>query len=105
MKVIRLVYFPGWFEFKHKNHIQDAARNYFFLVELSRELDKEYKAIIERVLQTNAFWPHSENILIAMLKDSREKVRRMAVTRIQKAREIFNPEEVPRQFIPPEVNF
>ena len=37
-----------------------------------------------------------------MLKDSREKVRRMAVTRIQKAREIFNPEEVPRQFIPPE---
>ena len=105
VKVILLVYFPGWFEFKHKNHIQDAAINYFFLVQLSRELDKEYKVIIERIVQIYPFWPQSEIILIAMLKDSRDKVRRMAVTRIQKAMEIFNPEEVPRQFIPPEVNF
>ena len=40
VKVILLVYFPEWFEFEHKNHIQDTARNYFFLVQLSRELYK-----------------------------------------------------------------
>ena len=43
--------------------------------------------------------------MIAMLKESRDKVRRMAVTRIQKVREIFNPEEIPRHFIPTEINF
>ena len=90
--LIRLVtvclklYFPGWFKFKTRPHIQNGATNFFYLIELSRDLPKEDMEITHKVLQDNAHWAHSENITIAMLADSREEVRRKAVLRIMKAR-------------------
>ena len=76
------VYLPGWFKFKSNPHIQDGARNYFYLLELSRNIKVEDKNIAFKVLQDNAHWAHSENITIAMLSDKREEVRRKAVMRI-----------------------
>ena len=61
--------------------------------------------IAQRVLQDNAYWPHSENLTIAMLSDSREEVRRKGVLWVIKARREFDPKTHPRQFVPPEVNF
>ena len=39
-----------------------------------------------------------------MLRDEKEDVRRMAVLRIQQAREVFNSDVQPWQFIPPQLN-
>ena len=78
------LYFPGWF--KTRPHIQNGATNFFYLIELSRDLPKEDMEITHKVLQDNAHWAHSENITIAMLADTREEVRRKAVLRIMKAR-------------------
>ena len=96
-------------------------------------MPKEDTEIAHKVLQDNSHWAHSENILISMLADEREEVRRKAVLRIMKARlamfsriiynninkqdltrlfekytnfrREFDEENHPRQFIPPKVNF
>ena len=87
-KAVLNLYLPGWFRFKSSPHIQSGAQNFFFLVELSRSssLSERDKAIAQNVLQDNSYWAHSENILISMLADKREEVRRKAVLRIMKAR-------------------
>ena len=103
--VVLNLYFPGWFQFKCNPHIQDGARNYFYLVELSRDLSEEDMLIAQRVLQDNAYWPHAENVVISMMSDTREEVRRKAVLWIMKARREFDPATHPRQFIPPKVDF
>ena len=37
-KAVLKLYFPGWFRFKCYPHIQDGPKNFFTLVELSRDL-------------------------------------------------------------------
>ena len=68
-------------------------------------MSKQDKIIAQRVLQDNSHWSHSENILISMLADDREEIRRKAVLRIMKASRDHNPDLHPRQFISPEVIF
>ena len=106
-RVVLNMYLPGWFKFKCSPHIQSGSLNFFFLVELSRDkaMSKEDKVIAQKVLQDNAHWAHSENLIISMLGDEREEVRRRGVLRIKKARREFNPDQHPRQFIPPKVQF
>ena len=102
--VILNLYLPGWFKFKCFPHIQEA-RNYYYLVDLYRSLPEKDMVIAQRVLQVNAFWPHSENLTISMVSDSREEVRRKAVLWVIEARREFNPDLHPRQSIYPIVNF
>ena len=86
VRVCLNLYFPGWFKFKCWPHIQNGATNFFYLLELSRDLPKDDMEIAQKVLQDNAHWAHSENITIAMLADHREEVRRKAVLNIMRAR-------------------
>ena len=104
-QVVLNLYYPGWFQFKCCHHIQEGARNYYFLVELTKDLKEQDKLVAQKVLQDNAHWPHPENIVISMLSDKREEVRRRAVLYIMRARREFKPDEHPRQFITPKVNF
>ena len=103
--VVVNLYFPGWFRFKSRQHIQDGSRNFFYLIELTRDLDPKDCEIAQATLQNNAFWAHGENITVSMLGDDREEVRRQAVLWIKRAREEFSAEDHPRQFVKPEVNF
>ena len=104
IKAVLRLYFPGWFRFKCNPHIQAGAKNYFYLVGLTKELEEKDMLVAQRVLQTNAHWPHQENVIISMLSDGREEVRRRAVLYIMRARRQLTPDNQPRQFVPPEVN-
>ena len=99
------VYFPAWFQYKWRPHIQDGSINFFYVITLSRKLEDRDRLIVERVLQENAYWAHPENIVLSMLWDHREVVRRKAVLWIMKARTEFKKESHPRQFICPKVDF
>ena len=98
-------YFPGWFMFKFYPHIQSGARNFFFVMELTHDLEKVDKAIAQKVLQDNSYWAHPENILVAMLGDSQEVIRRRAVLSVRSARQRYDETPHPRQFRPPQLNF
>ena len=104
-KVVLSLYLPGWFMFKCFPHIQSGAKNFFFVMTLTKELEKVDMAIAQKVLQGNSYWAHSENLTISMLCDEREEVRRKAALWIMKARRDFDPAQHPRKFIPPAVNF
>ena len=99
------LYFPGWFRFKSRQHIQDGSKNFYYLIELTRDLHPEDRDIAQATLQNNAYWAHSENIAISMLGDESETVRRKAVLWVRRAREEFSVTDHPRQFVPPKVNF
>ena len=72
-------YIPNFFNVKQNSHCRQGAINLFRMMELSRDLVTGSKRTVERVLQDNSYWAHPENILIAMLGDEREVVRRRAV--------------------------
>ena len=63
------VYVPGWFIFKQFPHIHHGARNLFYVLEQTMDLEKEDMAIAEKVLQDNSHWAHTGNTLISMLCD------------------------------------
>ena len=72
-------YIPNFFNIKEHSHCQQGAKHLFSMIDLSRDLMPESRRTVERVLQDNSYWAHPENILIAMLGDDREVIRRRAV--------------------------
>ena len=99
------LYFCGWFRFRYHSHIQDGSRNFYFLIEQSRVLQQEDTVTAQKVLQDNAYWAHPENIIVSMMGDEDQEVRVKAVDWVRRARLEFNPEDPPRQFVPPMVDF
>ena len=76
-------YIPNYFNIKEHSHCQQGALNLFSMIELSRDLMPESRRTVECVLQDNSYWAHPEQILIAMLRDEREVIRRRAVLDIR----------------------
>jgi hypothetical protein len=96
------VYAPVFFSVKKNSTCQDGAKNFFLLLKLSRSMSADVKAIIDPVIQRNAYWAHPENILLGMLADHRPYVRSLAIRRILKARDNHIPQ---RQFRVPKLKF
>ena len=75
------------------------------MVELFRQLESNSQDIVQKVLRENSYFAHPENIVISFLSDTREEVRQRGVLFILETREKFDPEEHPRQFLSPKINF
>ena len=71
------------------------------MVELLRQ--SEYK--VQKLLQETSYFAHQENIVISFLSGIRDYVRQFGVLFILEAREKFNPEKHPWQFLSPKNNF
>jgi len=74
------------------------------MIVFSRYLSKDMRAIVDPVIQRNAFFGHSENILVAMLTNERRHIRELASRRIMVARQYATSSKV-RQFRVPVLNF
>ena len=98
-------YIPSWFKIKCNPHCQSGAENFFYMVSLAKDLPMMERGIVERVLQTNCFWSHGENIIIGCLRDARPVIRRKAVLYIMAARRDFDEDCHPRKWIPATINF
>ena len=79
-------YLPGWFRIKSRPHIQDGARNFQYLLDLSHDLCQEDQIIVHCVMQDNSHWAHPENVILSCIGDEREEVRQKAVLYIMAAR-------------------
>src|ERR1043165_5375508 len=66
------VYAPIWFHVKTKPLCSDGARHLWRLIKYTRYLSPELRKIVDPVIQRNGFFGHSENILLAMIMDSRK---------------------------------
>ena len=98
ISLLLMLYIPNYFHIKKNSHCQEGAKNFFNIIELSKDLCTGSRETVERVLQDNAYWAHPENILISMLADENETIRCSAVLYIRAARENYDEIEHPRQF-------
>ena len=86
------VYFPSWFDIKKNNKLTHGSINLYNIIKINNFPDLRIRQICYNVLNNNSFFAHGENILVAMLGDIDETVRRKPIKIILKLRE--NGEQV-----------
>lgn len=97
------VYAPVWFAIKTTPSCKDGARHVWLTVHLSRAMPDKVRAVIDPVIQRNAYFAHPENLLLAMAFDERDQVRQLGLRRILKARQQKITDI--RKFVIPPINF
>jgi hypothetical protein len=80
-------YTPLWFMIRKNPSISEGSRYLFQAIQRSRYLAPKYRNVVHSSIQTNAFFAMPENLLLAMMTDSRPTVRKEALARLLTARE------------------
>ena len=103
VKIITQLYAPCWFKIKCHPNSQEGASNFWYMTFMMRNLECDYKKIMEKSLKTNSYFAHLENILLNMMNDERQHIRELAVQRILEAR---SSHDSIRNFkLPSKINF
>lgn len=82
------VYIPEWFFIKSHPNMVQGVKNVFSLIQL---LQSQPRVVLNSVLdsvQTNAYFAHSEHLLLTMLSDDNKSIREKAVDTIIKIRQL-----------------
>ncbi|GBN18978.1 hypothetical protein AVEN_86935-1 [Araneus ventricosus] len=98
-------YMPVWHAVKKSNYFTEGPKHVFQAIQTSRYLSDESLQVLDPVIQRNAFYEHTENVLLAMFDNEREHVRELGYRRILKARQIVPKKKTARHFVPPKINF
>lgn len=99
------VYAPTWFRIKKYELAINGPENLLFLIKKCKLITNEKaKSIVHKCISRNAFFAHSENVLLSQLA-SKEKPER--VDAVQKILELRNrpPSNRIRRFRVPKINF
>ena len=99
-------YGPMWFTIKMKPLITDAPKHVFHQTKLLKLLPAHVVNIVKPYVSRNAYYAHPENLLLAMLDDEDENVRKKAVNLIKTIRAEHQPPHRPvRPFSVPEIDY
>lgn len=98
------VYAPTWFEIKLKPAVKDGPVHFFNIIRKCQYLPDNLKCMVQKVLQRNGFFAHSENILLAMIEDESSEIRKLGLKRIADCRKAVPASDV-RTFTIPKINF
>lgn len=105
-KYVAKVYAPSWFAIKKQAKVSFGAQHLHGIITKSAFLPLNLQQVVFETIQRNAYFAHSENMLLCMLADERPYVRELALRRILKARTVVHEGDSPiRQFIVPTLNF
>ena len=100
------VYAPVWFYVKLEPQCYMGARHLWRLIQLSRFLCENDRLVVDKCIQRNAFFGHTESILLSMLVDDRKEIRELAARIIKLARQSTAIDSVEiRKFKIPALNF
>ena len=83
---------------------QSGAQHLFMMIELTQMLSPDVRNILYPLIQHNAFYTHTENILFLMINDDASNNRQIGWRRIKKARE-QNKRKTVRPFKVSDLNF
>ena len=99
------VYARSWFAIQSKSSFSEAPIHIFNMIRYVADInDERVTRVCHIVIQHNAFSLHSENMLYAILCDTRPNVRLLAVRRILDLRLTKSADEF-RKFVKPIINF
>lgn len=104
-KFIVMFYGPLWFEIKSKPNCCDGPKHLFSAINCLKNLPIDIVNIVKPYVSRNAYFAHSENVLLAMLADSSRDKRETAVRRILQARRQSADNKTVRIFRVPNLNF
>lgn len=95
-----------WFDIKCESLYKDGSRHVLSSIQRFKVLPDNIKVHVEASIRRNAYFAHSENILMAIVADTDQSKRRKAVTIIENIREdnIFG-DDSPRSFRVPDLLF
>ena len=85
-KYIVSVYIPIFFKIRSASSWLDAPNIYLDLLKRLRKQSPEVQAILAKSIQLGAYCLHEETLLLTMLSDKDEEVRRFAVQTIKDIR-------------------
>jgi len=83
-KYIVRVYAPVWFNIKASPYFWNGAAHFWKLVFFSRFLPTDCLEVVDNVLRRNAFYAHPKNLLISMLCNVDETVRKFGYQELLK---------------------
>ena len=73
-----------WFEIKKQSQIIHGAKNFFNLVHCIQQfLHRKIRSIVLKLVQRNPLFAFLKNVLLGMLEDGDEEIRRWAVNKTQ----------------------
>ena len=74
------IYLPSWFEIKANNRLSNGSQNLFNMIQRINSFSNiKICKLCYKVLNNNSYFAHGENILVAMLNDKDQLVRRKAI--------------------------
>ena len=106
VKFLMTNYIVMWFRLKQKPSICEAPRHLFSQIQLLKLLPPQVRSIAKNNIARNAYWAHTECLLLSMLTDSNEKVRSVAVDKILsiKKEQEYGDKSI-RKFLIPQLRF
>ena len=87
--VITIIKFsaPMWFYIKIHPYVTHGSRNVFQSLLYMKHLNSEEETIVKKAVQRNAYFAHTDQLLLGMCADEDMTVREKAVSMIRKIRE------------------
>jgi hypothetical protein len=101
---IMKVYGPIWFHIKVKPLCIEGSKHLWKLIMYSRYMPDHLRKTVDVVIQRNGFFAHMENLLLAMLFDNRDTIRKLAWSRVISARKQNQNSSSVRNFRVPIIN-
>lgn len=102
---IMKVYVPMYFNIKYYSSVVYGSALFGKFIRWSQYLEPRLRIIVNNVVQNNAYYAHSENILLAMLFDDRKEIRNCAIQKILHYRDKLEDPSVLRVYKKPIINF
>ena len=86
VRLIGNVYAPSWFNIKSHPSCVDGSKNFFCPLKLCYNLGINDWKVLEPVLHNNNYFAHSENILLAGVRDNDDSVKQFCYEKIISSR-------------------
>ena len=86
VNIIIKFYAKMWFQIRSHPRAIDGHKNMFMMIELLREFLKSDQILLQKKIQNNAYYAHSENLLLTMLTDCDKAIQQKAVGIIKNIR-------------------
>lgn len=99
------VYIPIWFQIKSKPTWINGSKHLYNIIRLSRFMPENCFSIITNVIKNNAYYAHTENLIMAMICDERLDIRKEGYRKILLARETEEDVCGPRNYDMPLIDF
>lgn len=98
-------YVPMYFNVKFYNSVVYGSLLVFKFIKSTRYLPPTLRETVDKVITTNSFFAHPENILLTMLFDDRKTVRERAIRKILHYRDNLCDSTKLRAYKKPAINF